>query len=554
MRFTWTRLALVAVLATSALGLGSRAYAQQSADQTVFVNLKDADMVTATRMLTQKAGVQFLIEPSNEPFGKVTLKLDGVTAEDAVRYICQAAGAYFRRDENGVFIISHTKPEPVVDLTKPVEKPMVVRKLKVLKTDPRDVYLAIAHRVAYDSSRGFEELKKFGSLNREDLNKVLGTDKPANVERPNQTFKPATVGDVTTTKPLTGAESGGDIALPGESANQVGGFGGGRGGGGFGGQGGGFGGQGGGFGGQGGGIGGQGGGIGGQGGQGNLAAGQGLVPNGIDYINYDPTDNSLVVRGTEEAIAQLQTYISMFDVAPRQVIVKVEFITTTARLQNELGYNFSFNRGAFTTGFQPGLPSGAGSVFLSWGTGNWALRLRAVLTENDGTNVSAPMVRTLNNQPASALFLTQIPIFIPQTVINNNQVFTQYNVQFITAATQLLVTPRINDDETITMFLTPQISDITGFSVSPDGQQVPNIAVQAIQVVARVRNNETIVLSGFNSKAYSTTTTRVPVLSEIPIIGQFFRSTSKRQTSSELLIFVTPSIVDEDETAGPGGP
>ena len=76
----------------------------------------------------------------------------------------------------------------------------------------------------------------------------------------------------------------------------------------------------------------------------------------------------------------------------------------------------------------------------------------------------------------------------------------------------------------------------------------------AVAVVARVRNNETIVLGGLTQKNDDIGLNRVPVLSELPIIGQFFRFSTRRRTNSELLIFVTPSIVDEDTSGNPGGP
>jgi len=540
---------MVAVLATTALGLGSRAFAQ-SADQSVYLNLKDADMVTATRMLTQKAGVQFLIEPSDQPYAKVTMKLDGVTAEDAVRYMCQAAGAYFRRDENGVFIISHHKTEPLIVAT-PTEKP-VLRKLRVLKANAQDIYYSIVRGEAFDAMRGFQELRKFTNFERDDVEHVFGKG-TSNVQFPDQMFSGAS-SPVNTSKPLTGAEEGGDIAIPGESGNQLGGRGGGGIGGGFGG---GRGGGAGGFGGAGGG-GICGGGIGGGGanGGGNLQAGQGLVPDGIDYINYDPTDNSIVVMGTEQAIADLQQRIGIFDVAPRQVLIKVEYITTTSKLQDELGYSFNYNRGAFSTGFNPSiLPGGQNSVGLSWGTGAWALRLRAALVDNNGTEVSAPQVRTFNNQPAQAFFSSSIPVFIPVQTLTNGSAVTQYNVINFPVTNSLSVTPRINDDNTITMTLAPQISSINGFSVSPDGlQEVPNTTTQAVLVSTRVKDGETIALAGFNSKQYNTTVVRVPVLSDLPLIGQFFRSRSKNNNTSELLIFVTAKILDEDETSGISGP
>ena len=122
----------------------------------------------------------------------------------------------------------------------------------------------------------------------------------------------------------------------------------------------------------------------------------------------------------------------------------------------------------------------------------------------------------------------------------------------ITASTSLSVAPRINDDNTITLYLNPTISAFVGTSISPDGSQLPNQTTQSLAVVARVRNGETMVLGGLSQKNEDNSVNRVPVLSELPIIGQFFRTNGKTKSTSELLIFVTPTIVDEDTTGSPG--
>ncbi len=547
MRLSWAKLGLVAVLAGAVVAPLSVAMAQQASDVRVDLNLKDADMMAATNALFQRTGIQFVVQPSSEPYQRVTLKLDAVSPEDAVRYICQAAGAYFKRDENGVYIISHNKP--VVEAPPsviPTKVPKLLRRLKVLKAGARDVYDTIMFSIPFDVTRGLGELKRFAQLvGPEDASRMIGKNvNPLAIQNTNTTYTPITASPQVQT-PLTGAESGGDIKLPGsERAAQLGGgFGGG--------QGGGLGGN------QGGGQGGRGGGQGGAGGQGNtsLVGGQGLVGDSIDFISYDPTDNSLVVRGNEDDINQLQTYINLFDVAPRQVEIKVEFITTTDTLSKNFGTEFLYQRGALFAGTTPGTFVNTGDpVFLNYATGNITSRLRVSLSEGGGKVVAAPIVRTLNNQPASVGSLITSWIFYNLTTVSNGVVITTPQPYPLTAYTFLAVAPRINDDNTITVYLTPTISNFVGFSQGPNGEQYPNLSQQSISVVARVKNNETIVLGGMTNKSESDTQNKVPVLAELPIIGQFFRQATKTVGNSELLIFVTPSIVDEDTAGSQGGP
>jgi general secretion pathway protein D len=545
MRNSWAQLARSASLAVIAAS-AAMASAQQASDVRVDVNLKDADMVLATRTLTARAGVDFVFEQSSEPYSKVTLKLDGVTAEDAVRYVCQAAGAYFRRDENGVYIISHHPP--VQKDVEPAHKaPRILKRVKVLKADVRDVYDEIYSRIPFDYARGFEALQAFsgryGGLGKPMATStitVLPGNNPANLYNPV---------NPTVSTPGTSSESGGDIKLPGaEGGKQVGGFGGG--GQGFGGGGQGFGGGGQGFGG-----GGQGFGGGGQNGGGQLVPGQGLVPSDIDFISFDPTDNSLLVRGTEEAINQLQTYISTFDVAPKQVIVKVEYITTTANLQKALGYEFLYQRATVLAGSTPGVFADQSlPVFFNYASGNIVSRLRTKLLMGDGKVVNSPILRTLNNQPAQLTINTSEYVDIPQTIISNGTAITQPNITQINIPTFLSITPRINDDNTVTMYLQPQISTIVGVSQTSAGA-LPNVVQQFMSVVARVRNGETMVLGGLTQKSTTNSEQRIPVLGDLPLVGQFFRSYDRSQVTSELLVFVTPTVLDDDGLpSGTGGP
>ncbi|MFZ4506307.1 MAG: type II secretion system protein GspD [Fimbriimonas sp.] len=542
MRVNKASLAMVALVAVCAFAPVSVVLAQ-TADVRFDVNLKDADMVAATRMLTQRTGLQFVIEPSDLPYGRITLKLDSVSPEDAIKYICQSAGAYFRRDEKGVYIIGRTKPVEVAPAeAAPAPKaPKIAKKLKVLKASGQDIYNAIVFGMTYDSRSTFADMKSF--LDNQNAPAQGSYGSRANpYQAPSQSFYP--MGSRQISSPLSPREAGNTILLPEESAAQLGGRGGGQGGG-FGG-----GGQQGGFGG--GGQQGGGGFGGGQGAGGNiqLTPGTGLIPTGIDFITYDPADNSLVVRGDEEAINQLQQYISLFDVAPRQLTIKVEFITTTGTLDRSLGFDWLYQRGTVLTGNRPGSFARSGDpVFLNYATGNVTTRLRTFLSEGNAKVVTAPIIRTLNNQLAFVQNVVTTTIFINNsTITNGGTVVNTPTPLQLTAQTFLVVTPRINEDNTVTVGLAPQIQNFVGVSTGPDGQQIPNTSQQQIGVVARVKNGETIVLGGMTNKSDDFSVNRIPVLSELPIVGQFFRGTRRSRTNSELLIFVTPQVLDDEDT------
>ncbi len=537
MRMRLATMVCAGLVATMSFVATTSVHAQGTAEEIVVdsINLKDADMIAATRMLTQKTGLQFLIEPTSELLPKITLSLNKMSAEDALRYICQAAGCTFRRDPNGVYIISKGKAVEVSTTSRPTNTPklnLITKKVKLLKADAGDVLNQVRFGNNFVPKNFEADFDKYARKTAGPNTRIIGGTNILGLSS----------APLDTRSIKTSSEGSNDIVLPGESAGQD-----------FGGAGGGFGGRGGGGqgGGQGGGIGGQGG---GQGGQTNLTAGQGLVPGSIDFISYDPTDNSIIVRGTDEDIAELQRMISLFDVAPKQVIIKVEFVTTSSSLAKSLGFDWLYERGTLFAGVRPGSFARAGDpIFLNFASGNFTTRMRALLQDGWGRVVQAPVIRTLNNQPAFVNSSISTTIFITTLVAGGNgTVIRAPQLVNITASTALGVAPRINEDGTVTTFINVQLQDFGQLRRSADGAEFPDILSQQIGVVARVKSGETIALGGLTRKSDTGSASRFPILGDLPVIGQFFRSSNRDKVTSELIIFVTPTVIEDEGNLGIG--
>jgi general secretion pathway protein D len=527
-------------VAIGAVVMASFASAQASDVTRLNVNLKDADLVTATKMVTERTGLQFMFR-STKAFSKITLQLKDQTADDVIRYICDAAGAWVTKDENGVYVISATKPE--VEMPPMANKPKarILKKIRLLHAGADEIYARVVmNRVLDPMQKHIDNMRAINMAKQmvagSNFGDRAGTafDSLSNYNR----FQPSQ----TPTRGVS-QESGSNVTLPGEEGNQRGG------GGGIGGGGGGFGGGGG----QGGGFGGGQGGQGGGGANTQLTPGQGLIPDSITHITFDPTDNSLIVTGTsEQDITDLQNLIATYDIVPRQVQIKVEFITTTENLDQSLGYNINYSRGTVIAGMAgTDFLRASDPVFLTYASGDAVFRLRTRLAEGNGRVVTAPIIRTMNNTPASVFAITQDWILTSQTTVSNGAVVTTVNPIALQLGTGLSVTPRINLDGTITMGLSPQVTSVTGTrQVSSSGSsfELPIQTSELVQVVVNVKDKETIVLGGLNAESTNSTTTRVPVLSDLPIIGQFFRKVVKGRNASELLIFVTPVILENDDS------
>jgi general secretion pathway protein D len=528
------------------LMLGSVASAQNGFAKRVDLKMKDADLASATSAITLQTGIKFVISSTSKEFRLITLSIADVTAEDAIRYVCEAAGAAWEVDHNGVYKIKHADEvaaAPTSIVEAPVRLPLRVQKLKIMRADPYHVYNMLVHgdtmtwkdSVELVNNEATKRITQGTQLRQPPL-VIVGNGGQQNVFHPMATAEqqaPQAQGNSITLPDSDPALNGGFVTDG--AVNQGGNFGGG--------------GQ------QGGGLGGggqqggqQGGGI----GSATGLPGQGIMPPGITRVMYDPTDNSLIVQGDDAAIRELELLIAQFDVAPKQVIIKVEFITTSTSLDRALGIDWFYQRGSVFAGVRPGtFARAADPIFLNYATGNISTRLRTLLTEGWGRTVTSPLVRTLNNQTASIANSVQTTIFINTVTSGPGGIIITPNPVPLQAVTFLTVTPRINGDQTITVFLNPSLQGFGQLKRGPDGQEIPDILNQQIQVVARVRNGETIALGGLTNKVDNYSQSRIPILSDLPIIGQLFRGRNTNTSSSELIIFVTPTIVD-DENFGLG--
>jgi type II secretory pathway component GspD/PulD (secretin) len=532
-------------------------------------------------MLGRAGGVNIVAAPGVE--GTVTVTLTSVPLEDALKAIVAAAGAYWHKI-NGIYIVTMEPvappepppgPEPAppqgpkpgptpqgpepgagptpIDLTGGTEGPSKIstpasdggtvgsraeRKLKHIVLNYID-----ARRLAY----------LFGGTVTESLAPGEGTPLMPQHTRAQwgmtgESASPAGYFGSFGPAGLRGqswAESFGQLGGGGFGGGGLGG-GGGRGGLGGGGGGlGGLGGGGGGFGGGGrGGLGG-GGGFGGGGfggGGGGLA---GLLPENMEPPVAFLDDNSLIVRGTPEDIDEFQEIVALLDKPAKQVEISVKFISITTTFEDAFGIDWNMRNGELEIFHQGFAPPQAVNTVVRWAYGkNINATLAALLRTSRATVINEPRVSVTNNYFAEVMFGTEIPIITANVTYNQfGQRQVDYDYDSVPVENYLQVLPRVNADDSVTLMLTPQISNVTGFVEAPDGQRLPIVTYQSVYTQLRVPDGETVVLGGLISKDDSTTKMHTPLLSKIPVLGKLFDSRTKSLNDTELLIFVTPRVL-----------
>ncbi|MFN7960801.1 MAG: type IV pilus secretin PilQ [Thermoanaerobaculia bacterium] len=273
-------------------------------------------------------------------------------------------------------------------------------------------------------------------------------------------------------------------------------------------------------------------------------------------VILDKRTNTLILKELPAFMDTVIAVIDEIDTPEPQVMIEARIVETTKRFSRSLGVNWSFNgesspRLGNTTGLifpnqgtasgGVNLVTGAQNGFLSLALGNvlnsFKLDVALRAAENEGLIkiLSAPKVAVLNNEQANIQSGLQIPI---QTVANNT-----VTVQFVNATLSLDVTPHVTAEGTVLMDLEirkrePQLA----FAVQ--GAANAPISTKEARTRVIVRDGGTTVIGGIYKVSSDQGTDKVPGLANIPIIGHLFKNKRRSDENEELLIFITPRVIN----------
>ncbi len=304
-------------------------------------------------------------------------------------------------------------------------------------------------------------------------------------------------------------------------------------------------------------------------------------------VTVDPRTNTLLVQDTPRRLEQIVQLVHRLDIPVRQVLIEARIVLVQNDFQRQLGAQLGFtdvqangNNGIVTTtGTSAGedtivssalgniqatgnyspvtIPTGsnaanrynvnlpvnnpAGSIAFGILSGNSLidLQLSAAQAENKGKIISSPRVITANQQQAEIMQGVEIPY---QQSASSGAT----SIAFKKAVLELKVTPQITPDNRIILSLDVKDQAIGQEVVASGGVQVPAIDTREVMTQVLVNNGQTVVLGGILTTNNTDQINKVPLLGDIPIIGHLFKNTDHTNNKDELLIFVTPKIVEQN--------
>ena len=275
-------------------------------------------------------------------------------------------------------------------------------------------------------------------------------------------------------------------------------------------------------------------------------------------VLVDERTNAIIVSDTAPRLARLKTLLDQLDIPVRQVLIEARIVTANTNFTNELGIRWggSFARerdgkvlridgsasGANTAVSLPlNNPSTAFTLGFSGNNDLLDLELAALASEGEAEVVARPKVLTADKQKATVASGVEVPY---QQAASSGATA----VQFKEAALSLSVTPQITPDDRIIMAL--QVNQDT---VGEVFNGIPSINTNQIETQVLVNDGETLVLGGIFQTTRSRAEDQTPVLGDVPLLGRLFQRRQSADRKQELLIFITPRIIDAEAASTKDG-
>ncbi|NEQ45777.1 MAG: AMIN domain-containing protein [Leptolyngbya sp. SIOISBB] len=292
-------------------------------------------------------------------------------------------------------------------------------------------------------------------------------------------------------------------------------------------------------------------------------------------VTVDDRTNSITLTGDTDVVTTATSYLARLDLRRRQVAVNVKVIDVNLSAIDAFGTSFSFSVGDFdfssnggvgvvnfggstpftaagsvptSTPISPGTLSGGGGFSVG---DDFLFQLLASVQEGNSKILTDPTLIIQEGQTASVALTQQIVSRVTQEVVDiGDTAFVAVEPELVDAGLVLGVNvDRIDDNGFVSLSVSPSLTaPVATVDVGAGVGSVTLLNARELQSgLIRVRDGQTLVLSGIIQETDQVSTTKVPILGDIPILGALFRSTSESTSRNELIVLLTPEILDDTD-------
>jgi general secretion pathway protein D len=298
-------------------------------------------------------------------------------------------------------------------------------------------------------------------------------------------------------------------------------------------------------------------------------------------VTPDKATNSLIIVASSNDYETLVGVIKKLDIRRKQVYVEAVIMEITLNKSRDIGVEFrgaaetgsGNSKGAVLAGSNFGFTGGVNDLFTALGTGNPLVLagtgliaggiagsvtlpdgtkipaitavLRAAQTRDNINILSSPHLLTLDNKEAEIVVGENVPFITSQARDSTNLANTINTVERKDVGITLRLTPHIHESDFVSLDIFQESSALLGDTLLNASTVGPTTTKRSAKTSVLVKNGDTVVLGGMMQETFTNTVSQVPLLGDIPLLGNLFKFKSVSRKKTNLLIMLTPRIIRE---------
>lgn len=286
-------------------------------------------------------------------------------------------------------------------------------------------------------------------------------------------------------------------------------------------------------------------------------------------IEADEQTNALVITAQPDEMQELEKVISRLDIRRAQVLVEAIIVEVANGTGAQLGVQWGNSNAGMvqfadsttspipvstfvdaigsdpSTASQSALASVSGAA-LGFYHGDWFALLTALQTDSKSDVLATPSLSTMDNQEAEFNVGQEVPVLTGSQTSTSSDSAVFNTVERKTVGTKLKFKPQINEGDSVLLEIEQEVSSVD--SASANSELGSTFNVRTIKNTVLVKSGETVVLGGLLDEKTNEVVSKVPLLGDIPILGELFKSTSTDKTKRNLMVFIRPVILRDPVT------
>lgn len=308
-----------------------------------------------------------------------------------------------------------------------------------------------------------------------------------------------------------------------------------------------------------------------QGAAASTSSSQSIAKNTV--IKADPQTNSLIINANPDIMRELENVIQQLDVRRPQVLVEAIIVEVQNADGLNLGIQWANSQAGFTQFTNTGLPittaaaaanqlendgtldsalantlNGVNGIAAGFYSGNWGALLTALSSDSQNNILATPSIVTLDNKEAVINVGQEVPVLSGSQTTSGDNIFNTVDRKNV--GIKLKVKPQVNEGGSVILEIEQEVSSVADAPAQGSAELGATFNTRTITNALLVNSGEAVVVGGLLDESTKDSNSKVPLLGDIPVLGALFKSTSQGTSKRNLMLFIRPTIINDQESFG----